>query len=78
MRRRKRAYVSERITNISELERRLEQASISLETVKKELNSDCTNIEQARLALNQACSEIDSVRTFEFVVERRVERYTFG
>lgn len=68
---RKRYYVSERITNISHLEKILEKERLCIAVLKAELKKEAPSNE----ILNSAVKQLDDINkkaiSFEFCLERR-------
>ncbi len=67
----KRTFISERITNISDLERILECERILIETLNKELEEEFPNMEKIREISKGLLSSHKKATSFEFCLERR-------
>ena len=68
---RKRYYVSERITNISHLEKILEKERICITVLKAELKKDAPSTEILNSAIEQLEATNQKATSFEFCLERR-------
>ena len=68
---RKRKFISERITNISELERILERERILIETLSKELDKELPDMKKVKEISSGLSALHKKASSFEFCLEQR-------
>ncbi len=71
MKRKKTLCISERITNISELEKILENERIWIERIKKEMKQEAPSMKIVNDALEEVSALHQKATSFEFLLEQR-------
>ena len=64
-------YVSERVVNISELEKMIDTALINSQLLNKEIKSNSSSSEKIEELSDLVIGELKRIANFEFCVERR-------
>ena len=64
-------YVSERVVNISELEKMIDTALINSQLLNKEIKSNSSSYEKIEELSDLVIGELKRIANFEFCVERR-------